>query len=423
MMPIAPAIPTKPCRPTVPLYVDLTAVRGGESLAAALAVNIQRADTNHFLKQLISGHRGTGKSTELQRLVKNLREANYFVVYLDIENTLDLGDIEYQDVLVAIAQAVVRDALAAGIAMKSSLLNDLESWFDERILTDEQKRDFESLLKTDASVEGHVPFFAKILASITAQFKSGSSQKKELRHKLEAQMSGFLDKLNVLIGQARDGAICSGKVNLVVIVDGLEKMRYYKMPEGESSHTVLFVHHAAQLAAPNSHIVYTLPISLCFRESLKEEFPDEPILLPMVDTMHMNGQQCLAELLHRRVAASVFDTTETIQKLIAMSGGSVRDLLRLVRSACPVSGDIITAKDAEKAISNFSNEYDRLLREGDIDKLREIDASRALYYDEDTGRFLEQRLVHEYRNGKVWYAVHPAVRRIKRYQDALKAEN
>lgn len=80
------------CHPEIPLergdprYVDLTPVRGEFNLAETVARRIRRAPATVSHKQLITGHRGCGKSTELKQLQAQLREEGFFVVYLDIED-------------------------------------------------------------------------------------------------------------------------------------------------------------------------------------------------------------------------------------------------------------------------------------------------------------------------------------------------
>ncbi|MBE9509230.1 MAG: ATP-binding protein, partial [Chloroflexi bacterium] len=90
-----------------PRYVYLTAVRGGDDLAALIARRIRRSDrppSPTFVKLLFTGHRGCGKTTELFRLKHKLEQQGYFVVYFDVEEELDVADVSYLDVLVTLAQ-------------------------------------------------------------------------------------------------------------------------------------------------------------------------------------------------------------------------------------------------------------------------------------------------------------------------------
>lgn len=133
--------PELPLEPGDPRYVPLTPVRGGFDLSIVVAQCIRRTRPPAFHRQLVTGHRGSGKSTELKHLQARLREAGYFAVYLDVEAVLDLGDITYLDVLVAIARALNDAIRAEKIRLSRRLLEDLDRWFAETVLTEEQRRD------------------------------------------------------------------------------------------------------------------------------------------------------------------------------------------------------------------------------------------------------------------------------------------
>jgi hypothetical protein len=63
-----------------PRYVELSSCRGGENIVEDLARQIIWT-TEGYLKLLLTGHRGCGKTTELYRLKSGLEEAGYFVLY------------------------------------------------------------------------------------------------------------------------------------------------------------------------------------------------------------------------------------------------------------------------------------------------------------------------------------------------------
>jgi hypothetical protein len=101
----------------------------------------------------VTGHRGCGKSTELRQLQARLREDGFFAIYLDVEDVLDLGEITYQDVLVAIAKEVERDLRENKIKINRRLLEELDLWFAEKVLTEEQRENVELTLKTEYAIE------------------------------------------------------------------------------------------------------------------------------------------------------------------------------------------------------------------------------------------------------------------------------
>jgi hypothetical protein len=207
--------------------------------------------------------------------------------------------------------------------------------------------------------------------------------------------------------------------DIVLIVDGMEKMHYELNKEGVSTHTDLFIRHAEQLRAPQCHIIFTVPVSLAYNQNLGADFDDIHVL-PMVRT-DAAGIAKLIELVERRVETQqVFAASDLLERLVCASGGVVRDLMRLVRLAADTDADTITAADVDYALRTLRNEYDRLIHSDDIPIFRRIQQERRIQGgDEEAGRLLNLRLVLEYQNGARWAALHPAAAEIPWVKAAL----
>lgn len=413
-----------------PRYVPLTPVRGGFDLAVTITHNIRRTPSGFFHQQLVTGHRGCGKSTELKQLQARLREEGFFAVYVDAETILDLGDLTYLDVLVALTQELEEALRGEKIAISRRLRQDLDAWFADVILTEEQRRDVERSLQTDFGVGPQIPPLARMLAAITGQIRSGSSQRVEIRRRLEQNLRVFVQRLNDLVDDARVRLGRKGWKDLVFIVDGLEKMHYAPLPDGQSTHSALFVAHAEQLKSIHSHVIYTVPISLVFNANLGDAFPDPTLVIPMVKltesdgcTPYEPGRQALFEVVARRVdIAEVFESEDLVWQLIEASGGSVRDLMRLMRLACYGATDRIRAAHVGRAVQELIREYDRLVQDSDLERLAAIARERRVPGDDASARLLHLRLVLEYQNDERWADLHPAVRRTPRLRHLLERE-
>ena len=421
------------CHPELPLeagdsrYVDLTFVRGNQNLVDAISRRIRRTKSPIYHKQLITGHRGCGKSTELKQLVARLRDQKFFAVYVDVENTLDLGDLNYLDVLVALAKGISEAMNSEGISISKGLLKNLDDWFAEKILREEEKEDIETVLEAEFSVKPEIPLLTRMLAAFTGQIRSGSTRKIEIRRELEREINVFLNRLNDLIDDARIQLHRKGWKDLVAIVDGLEKMHYKIYPDGQSSHSELFVQHAEQLKAPRCHILYTVPISLLFNVYIGDSFAETDVIhMVKIKEFETNkdfqkGMDTLYEVIARRIdIQAIFQESKLVKRLIKASGGSVRDLMRLLRFACDETDTQIGPEHVDHAIQRLVQEYDRLVKEEDISMLAHIARSHRIPGDETSGRLLHHRLVLEYVNKQRWADLHPAVRLCPRVKDALK---
>jgi len=408
----------KACNPEQPLknlddprYVDLTEVRGIRNLARTIATRIRRTAPN-FHQQLVTGHRGCGKSTELYRLKAQLENDKFFTIYMDVEAMLDVGEVSYLDILLGIARATEEQLRDNGFTLNPQLLEELSNWFIEKELIQETKDNRESRAKAEAKIGTQIPFLAQLLAKFTSEIRSGSSQRQQLRMTLEKELSVFLERLNQLINAARRQVQQRDFKDLVIIVDGLEKMHYRELEDGQSTHAALFVHHAEQLKAPQCSIIYTVPISLVFNQNLIDAFPAESFVIPMVNYTTERGQAKLIEVIAQRVNIDkVFSSADLVKQLVKHSGGAVRDLMHLVRIACE-GGDCITQDDVKHAMLTLVREFDRLLREDDINILLQVSQQKKVLADEKYARLLQLRLILEYQNGDRWADLHPAVQQI-----------
>ena len=86
-------------------------------------------------KVLFSGHRGSGKSSLLDKLARDpdITE-KFFVVPFSIEDALNVADLAYTDLLIAMAQWLFNAADEQQM-LDLSLLNDLNRWSAELTVT------------------------------------------------------------------------------------------------------------------------------------------------------------------------------------------------------------------------------------------------------------------------------------------------
>ncbi|MDY6875990.1 MAG: AAA family ATPase [Chloroflexota bacterium] len=103
--------------------MDCNDVRGNRDVVQQMfdTVTWSNSDT----AQLLTGHRGCGKSTELLRLKARLEEAGYAVIYFEADEDLDVNDILYSDLLLAIARRM-EDELRKSRQLAQSLGDRLQ---------------------------------------------------------------------------------------------------------------------------------------------------------------------------------------------------------------------------------------------------------------------------------------------------------
>lgn len=381
---------------------------------------IENTDAPAFHKQLFTGHRGSGKSTILRQIAGRLHETGRFAVYADVESVLDISDVAPSDVLLALARAVFDALDGEGLEPDPALLRDLAAWFDQTMLTSEQRTEREAIIKGEAGAQASFGFLAKVTATVTGQLRAGRIAREEVRRTVAPDLRRFLERLNLVLDDAAVRLERAGRGSLVVLIDGLDKVYFRELDGGRTSHTALFVEGAEQLKSPRCHVVYTAPVSLVFNVNLGLSF-DLYDVIPMVKITeadgvhpHAEGRQKLRELIACRVElATIFANEQDVMHLVESSGGAVRDLLRLVRFACDEATERVERTHVEAAVRSLMREFDYLIREADLDELARVSRDRDAPRDQD-GRLLFQTLVLQYLNGETWFDLHPAVRATRR---------
>ncbi len=236
------------------MYVNLGDVRSDPGMVRGMAQKIRLSDEPTC--QVLTGHRGSGKSTELGRLCQDLEnpiegEAGYFVVRVQADDELDRNDIDFPEVLIAIVRQMAAQLRERqGIKPKPGYFRD--RW--ERL---------KKLALGEVSFEGLD--LETGMATVSTTVKNSPDARSKVREVLEPDTNNWLTAANDVIGEAIQGLRKKGLRGLCVIVDDLDKMiTRPHASAGCSTTEYLFVHRSSQLTAFHCHLIYTLPIDLAY---------------------------------------------------------------------------------------------------------------------------------------------------------------
>lgn len=396
------------------LYVDLDEVRGSMDLVNRLANRVRLA--NKATSQVLAGHRGSGKSTELRRLQRNLEigKPPVFVVYVDVDDDIDLNDVDFPEILIAIVRQ-----------MAEQLKNRLEISLKPGLFTDRWKR-LKHLLGT-IELDG-VELSAQFL-TLAATMKSSPDARLEIRKLLEPDTSNWLYAANDLIGVAKQELDKKGYSDLAIVVDDLDKMVLRPHHSAEcSTGEYLFVHRVAQLTDFHCHMVYTMPLALAYSTQervIATLYGGAPLVIPMTKLWTCQGKkyepgrkkfrQIVEQRLKRAGAASqdVFKEKAVVDRLIELSGGQPRELMLLIRESIIGSGLPITAESVRRSEREGNRAYARQLRREHWRLLQQIRNNPDYCRSEDTDSvfrdLLDSRAILQYVNDKEWYRINPLV--------------
>lgn len=408
-----------------PFYVPLEAQRGDYSRREILNQFQLDAGGNilpgvapkKHATILFGGHVGGGKSTELRKLA-GLFQNSYTVSHLELTKVLDINNLRFSDLLIALAQRIVEALEGNSLTPDPVFVKPLTDWFETRIIKEERFKDLDMEVKAQAKGKTGIPFLVTFLAEFTAKIRSGASYREELRREVRDGFTSLAQSLNALIAHANDLLKAKNRGPLLFIVDGTDKLKR----EDSAS---FFQSDVNQLGQIQTNLILCAPIAVLLEEGGTAQRFGLRLRLPMVkiydrdETENDAAVGALVNLVGKRIPLSFFDDIETVKYLVRKSGGHPRDLLRLVR-ACfsKIDAAPITLPVAQRAVRDIAAEYQRSVQSDDWAELVRVDASQG----EDTNRtdtrlrMLYDLVLLEYNN--YWWRSHPLVREIAGYARA-----
>lgn len=419
----------EPLQPNDPLFVDTAKARGDFSLKRLYReLNVDNYGKAHKppLKQyiLFTGHRGCGKSTELLRVARHLHSPErYYVIHLDCLEKLDINNLKYSDVLLALAGALLQQLEDEdGISMEQVHLSRLENWFRERIESHTSTKDLAMEIKAGAKMEAGLPWLVKLFAELTSKINVGSTYREELRLVVRDSFSEFAASFNQLIRAAEDKIRARNLGQRILFtVDGTDRL------DNEDAHE-FFIENVHQLTLIQSLFIYCAPIHLLHADNQLNANFGQPFRVPMLkirdryDQKIEENYQVMRELTWKRVPPYLFDAQATLDQLICFSGGHPRDLLRLLNVAINYAdGELIDQPAADKAVKQVANEYRRFINSRDYARLVEIDCNPETpddFTDEESSKMLYNLILLEY-NDYFWKS-HPVITTLPGYHKALQ---
>jgi hypothetical protein len=404
----------KPIDPGNPFYVEIWE-HSDHDPVRRLRTHIVWTEVQSL--QLFSGFSGSGKSTQLRRLQRDLDARGYLVVYANAEDYLNLGEpIEVEELLVTIAGAFSDN-------LDSALLTD--SYWD-RLLN--------YLGKTEVNVAEAT--FKIPAASFKAELKTSPTFRQRVRKAIQSrlpevrrQVQAFVEDVVKTVEQRTPGR------RIVFLFDSFEKLRGTPSNEQEIMASIerLFGSYLEMLQLPYIHCVYSVPAFVQFFVNY-----GELVLIPTiklwkkrvpgeeVETPHEPGRSALREILEKRLGKSaqrrIFGEPDeqgrysAAEMLITASGGALRDLFRLFREALLATQALpIPERVAKQAIATVRNDFKtsvedaRWLSRIHIEQAADPQTSQA----SDVNRYmrlLDSHLILFYKNDASWYDSHPLVR-------------
>jgi len=399
-----------PLEPDDPRYVPLYDDDEDPVLALMEGVQFSPGEST----QLLSGYRGSGKSTELRRLKQYLENDRYAVVLVDIEDYLNTASpVDIVDYLLALVAAF--EEASPGEPEHKGLLTRLTGILG-RVRVDEPT----------VSVPGSILEFKLSL-------KSSSAFVDQLRKYLAGSLGELVKAVREMMAELVK-AILTANANateVVLLVDSGEHFRGTLTTDADVQASVenLFFNQADNLQFRGLHVVYTVPPYLKTRVggAAGKYRPGAPLqVIPAVKVRNEDGQENEDGLAALRQIVEVRgkwrevlgEDGEQVRRISLASGGHLRDLIRLLQEVIRRSMRVDHLPAPERVVTGAIDQIAReFLPLADDDAL----ALWRVHNDHDSpmesiagglttlSRFLDTHLLLCYRNGREWYDVHPLI--------------
>ena len=355
-----------------------------------------------------------------------------------------IGDYEYSDLFLWLVDQLVgqfRDEFEA--PLDQDLVKDTEDWFAG--VTEQATKSVKSELAVETEAEAGAKFGwfgvgLKMVARLKSMLVGSVEHRETIRRELQRYSFDLVNRVNLLLDDAHRALKEAGRpANLLIVVDNLDRLRH---EVGRR----LFQENGDQLKQLRAHVIYTVPIASVLAPMNVGRVFEHRFTLPMVQVRKPDGGRSergigvLLRVLDERLDCDSVFTSRTVARLLArMSGGSVRDLIRLVSSARLVAvaqgKGKIDRSSAMHAITKLRIEYKQILIPGQVyypmlvkvhethqDWFEDAETASADRVAEHRGFFnelLSSGAVSEYDGGDSWYDVHPVIEDIDAFKKAL----
>jgi GTPase SAR1 family protein len=357
-------------------------------------------ETREPVKFLFTGHRGSGKTTSLNRLVSQL-DSRFFVVNYSVFDLLDSHDVTYIDVLFSIFTKILEKAQEDTISFGDSLSKRAEKWGSSITKTIATQDD------TALELGINLPlYFIKLMG----RMKSETSTRVEIREEMKPRVSELIGIINDSIAEIEK----TGK-QVLIVIDNLEKIDYHRALD-------LFYNHGTQLTQPLCRIIYTFPISLKssdkfmqIRNNFSEVFIHPNVKIHEragLEHPYETGRAFMEEIVSKRVSTDLFEG-DALTYIIDMSGGVVREFVRIIRDsavrAITRGKKTIDKSIVTEVVNGLKNIYQAQLSDSDYEVLMDVYSTKDIKRDEQLVGLLHNLSVLEYKNERSWCDVNPIV--------------
>ena len=396
-------------------YAETMESRTGDASASPLDIIKE-----HCLKvrprnaaHLLLGHKGCGKSTELNKLKERLQIVGYTVETVHCRDIIGIEGGTPWDIMILITDGLLNIADKKGIKLDKGLVDDIKRMLET---TEVQVTERSIGVSAGAGAQIGVSLPLRPVINLLAAIKGDAAASYERRDTIHTQVQRRASDWKRLIDQISD-EITKGLKNKrpILIFEDLDKMTDLQK--------ALSIFTYQTLAQMNFPIIYTCPIELYYRPEFTPlgGYYRTQKKLPMIKINKLDGTPCtegqktILGIILKRADEELFEQ-EALLLIIEKTGGVLRNVFQMIIDAGGRArrrgATKIEMQDANAALKGLKTDLKSRIEEKDYAPLADIyndqKKRRQITDREFLLKMLQASVLLEY-NGEGWHDLHPLI--------------
>jgi len=392
-----------PIDETNDFFTDFSGLRKGfneNKIFKMLNINPSTKECNTLTSHqrvFLSGHRGTGKTTELLKLRNEINKTNCFLtIFCDVSNEeLDVNNIDFVDIVIFMLEQLVKELKEKNITISEKNITSFYDWYSQRIVEINNKTDASATIETEASVSIGIPALFKLLTKTKAKLSASQDTKDTIRRVFTNKFSDFSIKFNEFILNVKETLKQEkGIKDLLFIIDGFEKIGTLE------DRKKILIDNSNKFVEIKTNMIIALPIELFSKVATLSNF-STPISFPLI-TLESAGKEKFKEFIYKRIDENLFKDISTVEEIIKYGAGSPRETLKIIEEAyIATENEIIDKESVINAKNKMSNEIVNYLTKEELDVLKELNTNGTISYSDTLASLLVKKVILEYGDGSI----------------------
>jgi len=353
------------------LYVDTIAARTGNPAKSPIEDIFEACtgDSAKFIHFLL-GHRGCGKSTEINRLEIKFREEGFAVRKINCSTETNIANLKVEDILILISNALMDICNEKGININENDVKILDSFF--AFIEKEEKIGKGVSIEINAGIGAGFQKIIKLIAEVKSKIMNTSDEMITIRETIIKRFSDWNVCIDNIIEKIKEK---DNQKYPIIIFENFDKI----VP----TENAIEIFKNGYLENIRTYIVYPFPIGLSYDakfNTIKQQASSH--IFPMIDVKTKEGKKndagydTIKKIIDKRAELTLFEKG-AIETIIEKTGGCLRDVFNCVEQAAKYTErrkkDKISIEEVNMALDEEKYNYlSRRITMKDYDALKEI---------------------------------------------------